>query len=173
MREVQIIDCLRIAPPQGLVLEFGVAAGRSLREIARHSAGTVYGFDCWSGLPHDWGEGDPKGSFACEKPQVPGNVILVDGLFSDTLEPFLRDHDGPVGFCHIDCDLYCAARYVLDCLCDRFVVGSVVMFDEIAQDPQHGERLAFSRYRANNPNQHWEMIGKQHPWGEVYRLLDV
>lgn len=169
--KVDYVDCVREAP-EGLILEFGVAGGKSLTEIARHAAPRlVYGFDWWRGLPHDWEEGDPRGSFACDKPTVDDNVILVDGLFSDTLEPFLHEHRDPVGLLHIDCDLYCGCAYVLDSLADRFGSRSLVMFDEIGQAPtQHGERRAWDRFRSRTL-QKWELIGKQHAWGEVWRKV--
>lgn len=167
--KVDYLDCVREAP-EGLILEFGVAGGKSLLEIARHAAPRrVYGFDWWRGLPHDWEEGDPRGSFACIKPAVPDNVTLVDGLFSATLEDFLRDHDDALALLHIDCDLYCSCAYVLDCCADRFRSGSLVMFDEIGQAPQaHGERRAWNAFRSRTLQQ-WELIGKQHAWGEVWR----
>jgi hypothetical protein len=57
MGHQQIIEfAVRNAPSQGLFLEFGVATGNTVREIAAHvPAGvTVYGFDSFSGLPGDW-----------------------------------------------------------------------------------------------------------------------
>src|SRR5215831_6087032 len=37
----------------GLCLEFGVAAGNSIRRLAK-AGRQIYGFDSWQGLPHDW-----------------------------------------------------------------------------------------------------------------------
>ena len=154
-------------------------AGRSIRMLAEVGR-TVYGFDSFLGLPHDWGLGEARGTFACARPpEMPGNVIIIEGLFSDTLEQFLREHDGVVGFVHIDSDLYCSCAYVLDCLRDRFIVGSVIIFDDIRQhvagEAVPGERRAWERYCAGVANgkgrQFWDMVGEPHVWGEVWRRV--
>ena len=43
------------APAEGLVLEFGVEKGASLRHLAGLTPRTVHGFDSFEGLPGDWG----------------------------------------------------------------------------------------------------------------------
>lgn len=155
--------------PSGLCLEFGVAKGVSITNLARHlPLSIMYGFDSWKGLPHDWNEGDLRGSFRCEKPKVPDNCELIEGLFSDTLEGFLEAHRDPVSFVHIDCDLYNSCVYVLHCLMARFVKGSVIAFDEIDGDFFVGELQAWDRYLRES-RQQWNLLGKQHAWGRVYR----
>jgi len=153
--------------PQGLCLEFGVATGKSIRRLAQCGR-KIYGFDWWKGLPHDWSEADTKGVLICAKPQVPSNVELIEGLFSDTLEPFLLAHPGPVTFVHVDCDLWAPTLYVLNCLRERFVQGSIIAFDEI-DVLCFGELQAWTRY-LKETGQDWRLLGKQHQWGEVYRL---
>jgi predicted O-methyltransferase YrrM len=61
----------------------------------------------------------------------PDNVILVEGLFQDTLEPFLSEHTGPAGFVHIDSDIYSSAAYVLAKLTPRLASGCILVFDEL------------------------------------------
>lgn len=40
-------------------------------------------------------------------PYVNSNVILLKGLFQDTLESFLDNHkNDKISFVHIDCDIY-------------------------------------------------------------------
>jgi len=152
----------------GLILEFGVAGGKSIRELAKHGR-KIYGFDWWKGLPHDWNPYDQRGYLVCDKPNdLPENVELIDGLFSDTLEGFLLQHRDAVSFVHIDCDLYCSTLYVLNCLKGRFIKGSVIAFDEI--DVLHlGERAAWARY-CFETSQDWRLLGKQHQFGEVYEF---
>src|SRR5215472_7089711 len=153
----------------GLVMEFGVAGGGTIRQIAAAAAPRlVYGFDWWRGLPHDWDAGDRKGAFACARPDVPANVRLIDGRFGVTLEPFLVCHAERMALVHIDCDLYCSCAYVLDTIGDRLGPGSLLIFDEISQAGHDGERLAFTRY-LDRTKQSWEFLGKQHDWGEVWR----
>jgi len=37
---------------------------------------------------------------------VPGNVRFEIGLFGDTIPKFLEQHEEPVSFLHVDCDLW-------------------------------------------------------------------
>ena len=115
----------------GLVLEFGVATGTSIERIRKLTKRKVYGFDSFEGLPEDWNPKDPKGSFKCDPPEVSDGIYLIRGLFQDTLDDFLKQHGGSVALCHIDSDLYSSAAFVLSRLKDRFVSGSLLIFDEI------------------------------------------
>ncbi|MDA0997965.1 MAG: tetratricopeptide repeat protein [Proteobacteria bacterium] len=121
---------------EGLVLEFGVRHGASIRHLAKIAGQEVHGFDSFHGLPAAWG-GEPKGvySTAGELPDVPANVNLIPGLFEDTLTPFLDAHPGPVRFCNVDSDLYASASTVLDRLAPRIQPGSVLVFDEYLINP--------------------------------------
>lgn len=134
-RYVLMQEALSVAPQDGLVLEFGVAGGASIRTLAGFvPARTVFGFDSFEGLPEDWLHSYPKGSFSTggRVPEVPPNVEILKGLFQETLEPFLDTHQSPVSYVHLDCDLYSSTRFVLDVLerHQRFVKGSVVQFDD-------------------------------------------
>lgn len=124
----------------GLFLEFGVASGHTITRIASCHDGKVYGFDSFKGLPEDWRDGIGKGAFAQDNlPVVPDNVELIVGLFQDTLDDFLSTHPGNIGFVHLDADLYSSTSYVLNKLKDRFVDGSILMFDEFAHYPGYKE----------------------------------
>ena len=163
------------ALPEGMLLEFGVAAGASINVFAGLCAPRViYGFDWFKGLPADWvmrdGVMPVRGAFRTDRPVVLPNVSLVEGMFSDTLEPFLEQNQGDIAFCHIDCDLYNSSMYVLNCVADRFVIGSVLVFDEIEGEGCWGELRAWEKYQGQNKTQHWEFIGHQHYQGRVYRL---
>lgn len=151
-------DYLRLAPQHGLVLEFGVAEGGSLKRIAE-AAGhrIVYGFDWFEGLPEDWRaeDGDlhqAAGAYRTSVPQVPENAVLVIGLFQRTLARFLGEHLGPVAFVHIDCDLYSSAFYVLSMLRDR-LSDTVIAFDEFDGVPAYDfhEKRAFEDFLRANP----------------------
>ena len=127
------------AAPDGLFLEFGVATGNTIREIAAHApAGvTIFGFDTFSGLPGDWsGHVETAGAFRQKSlPKVPGNVALVRGLFEETLPGFMAKHDGPISFAHIDCDLYSSAVTILELIGPRLRTGSLLLFDEYFNYP--------------------------------------
>ena len=123
---------------EGMTLEFGVYAGRSLRLIASRTQGPVYGFDSFSGLPEDWTRTQRKGRFDLEG-RIPvfsePNVGLVRGWFQETLPPFLAEHPGPVRFLHMDCDLYSSASTVFNQIGPRIVSGTVIVFDEYFNYP--------------------------------------
>lgn len=127
---------LSLAPTDGMALEFGVYTGSTLKVIAAARAGgPVYGFDSFAGLPEHWRPGFPEGAFhAPEPPDVPGAELVV-GLFADTLPRFLETHPGPVGFVHVDCDLYSSTRTVLDLVGPRLSPGAVIVFDEYLNYP--------------------------------------
>jgi hypothetical protein len=155
--------------PDGLLLEFGVRHGASLNELAKATPRTVYGFDWWRGLPHSAG-GFTRGDCMAGRPaDLPANVTLVDGLFSDTLEGFLGAHREPVGFVNLDCDLFASSYFVLHSLVDRFVTGSLIALSDFAFSPD-AQMRAWARFLRES-GQSWAMIGKNHLWGEVWRKL--
>lgn len=152
--------------PRGLVMEFGVAAGDSIKQIAISVTDqTIYGFDCWEGLPESWYNLE-AGHFACETPKdLPENVKLIKGLFQDTVPKFVKENKNPVSFMHIDCDLYSATKCVFDNFKDRFQDGSVIAFDELID--YGGELWRLHEYKAFNEfledtKYNWECIGR---WG--------
>ncbi len=122
---------LDIAVNNGLVLEFGVRFGSSIRQIASLVTQEVHGFDSFEGLPEQWHD-EPTGSYSTKGvlPSVPNNVKLHAGWFIDTLPEFLLNHPGPVRFMNIDCDIYISTKTVLDLLSDRIIRNTVIVFDE-------------------------------------------
>ncbi len=127
---------LDAATQDGLVLEFGVRHGASIRHLATRAGQAVHGFDSFEGLPSNWGH-EPAGVYSTggHLPDVPENVSLQVGLFKDTLPGFLADHPEPVRFCNIDCDLYASTVDVLTHLAPRIVPGTVMVFDEYLINP--------------------------------------
>ena len=126
----------------GLVLEFGVYHGKTIRMIGSHfSKDPVHGFDTFSGLPEDWySTGAGAYSTYGALPKVPGNVQFHVGLFSETLPGFLEAHpDVPIRFMNIDCDLYSSTKDVFDAVADRVRPGTVVVFDEYLMNPHWAE----------------------------------
>ena len=130
------------------MLEFGVRHGLSIGHIARHAGQPVHGFDSFRGLPSAWG-GEPEGVYSTDGalPDVPDTVTLHEGLFEDTLQPFLDINPGAVRFCNIDCDIYTSTVTVLDGIASRIVPGSVLVFDEYLINPtwRDDEHLAFQQ----------------------------
>jgi hypothetical protein len=136
---------------EGLVLEFGVYQGNSLRIIAECVDGPVYGFDSFEGLPEDWTHYQRKGRFSLEG-RLPRfeqpNVHLVPGWFEETLPGFLATHPGPARFIHVDSDLYRSAATVLTHLAPRMTRGTLILFDEYLNYPgwEHHEFRAFQEF---------------------------
>lgn len=114
----------------GLMLEFGVARGRSIRHWAEmFPTHDIYGFDGFEGIYEPW-NGLPAGTFAQQPPRVPHNVHLVVGRFADTLPWWSSTHPGVISLLHVDCDLYSATCDIFEHLRDRIVPGTVIVFDE-------------------------------------------
>ena len=115
----------------GLVLEFGVRFGTSIRQISALVHQNVYGFDSFQGLPESW-HNEPKGSYSTKGiiPSVPQNVILHPGWFEETLSGFVKRHPEPVRFMNIDCDIYSSTQTVLEFFAKQIIPGTVIVFDE-------------------------------------------
>ncbi len=135
-------DLLRFAlaeaPAEGLVLEFGVAKGASLRHLAALTSRVVHGFDSFQGLPSAWGgTTEAAGAFSTggRLPPVPANARLHVGWFDATLPAFLAANPGPVALLHIDCDIYASTAAVFAALAARIVPGTVIVFDEYFNYP--------------------------------------
>ncbi len=130
-------------------LEFGVYRGASLRWWCGHvacSEARFYGFDCFEGLPEDWGVAR-AGTF-----DVGGKIPAIDdprlefvvGLFQDTLRPFLAGHRlERRKVIHMDADLYTSTLYVLSQLAPWIRPGDVIVFDELGS-----LRMAEHEFRA-------------------------
>ncbi|MHC4181791.1 MAG: class I SAM-dependent methyltransferase [Planctomycetota bacterium] len=136
----------------GLWLEFGTGTGESTFNLAEMQASLYpnklfHTFDWFEGLPEPWirGVNDiyDKGRFAVPEWEenmdefLEGcpNANVVVGLFQDTLEGFLDEHEGDCAFIHFDCDLYSSTKYVLDCLGKRIIPGTIIIFDEMYNYP--------------------------------------
>ncbi|MGI9386114.1 MAG: tetratricopeptide repeat protein [Methyloligellaceae bacterium] len=147
----------QLSPPKGLYLEFGVNYGRTIRVIASSTERVVHGFDSFDGLPDDWGD-EKKGSYSTygELPDVPPNVVLHKGWFSETLPPFLDSESATVAFANIDCDLYSSTKDIFRALEERIVKGSVLVFDEYLFYPQWQkyEYKAFKEFISDSGNKY-------------------
>lgn len=159
----------------GLIMEFGVASGESLRYIADHTLRHVYGFDSFDGLPEAW-NALPAGAFKCKVPEnLPGNVTLVQGLFQESIPLFLRGQlREKVALMHIDCDLYSSTKCILDHFKYFFQNGSIIIFDELVDyngnDWKNHEFKAFAEFLVQTEYE-WEYIGRwQNPHQAIFKL---
>lgn len=153
-RAVHDVAIGQVKIPGGLCLEFGVYSGTSINHIAAARDWTVIGFDSFEGLPENWRDGYPKGTFhRAEPPTVASNVELNVGWFAETLPDFkssLVPDDHPIAYLHIDSDLYSSAVTVFDELGDNITAGTVIVFDEYFNYPgwQEGGFRAFQEFVA-------------------------
>jgi len=124
---------LQEAPP-GLALEFGVFKGTTINHLARQAPDRhFFGFDSFTGLPDHWaGSRYSAVNFdrGGKKPRVPANVSLVEGWFDKTLPDFLARQQQPIGFVHVDCDIYASTMTVLELTLPRLTPGAIIVFDE-------------------------------------------
>ena len=126
----------------GLICEFGVASGRSIRmtqELLPLDT-PIHGFDTFTGLPVAWGN-EKAGSYstggAMPRMEQGDNVVFHKGLFRDTIPKFLStvDKGRPLAYANIDCDLYGSTRDVLEAFHGRIRPGTVLVFDEYLCHP--------------------------------------
>jgi len=147
----------------GLILEFGVATGRSINRLAEHfPSQTIYGFDSFEGLPETWQPNFQKGAFAQKVPEVSSNVNLHVGWFDVTLPSFVEQHaNEKVAFLHVDCDLYSSTKTIFQNLRGMIQPGCLILFDEYFNYPgwRGHEFKAFQEFIGENNLQ--------------YRYLDV
>lgn len=155
-----MIDTFRLAMNKansnGLVLEFGVRFGNTIRQIAALAKQEVHGFDSFEGLPEVW-HYEPKGSYTTKGviPAVPKNVQLHAGWFEDTLPKFLEQHSGPVRFINVDCDIYSSTKTVLTLLAPRIVSGTVIVFDEYIGN-EHWREDEFKAFQEAVAHNSWK-----------------
>lgn len=150
----------------GLVLEFGVWHGSSLRMIAtRFPDQQVHGFDTFEGLPEKWSEENPVGAYSSQglPEDMPDNVQFHKGIFSDTLPGFLDTHPGPIRLMNIDCDLYSSTKDIFEKVFDRVVPGTVIVFDE----------YLFTGSWKNDEYKAFQEAVEQHGWKYEYLAFNT
>ncbi len=138
-RDDLLIKALELVRFDGLICEFGVYKGYSLRIIADVLKDRpVYGFDSFEGPPEVWRAGFEKGTFkvdAAHMPTFSRNVRIFPGWFESALPNMLNEDKRPAAFLHIDCDLYSSTECVFDLIAGRLVAGTVIVFDEYFNFP--------------------------------------
>jgi tetratricopeptide (TPR) repeat protein len=120
-----------ISLQDGLILEFGVRYGTSIRQLASLTSKPLYGFDSFEGLPEDWHQ-ESKLIYSTRGriPKVPSHVSLIAGWFDQTLPLFLAKYEEDIALMNIDCDIYSSTKTVFDLLSLRIKKGTIIIFDE-------------------------------------------
>lgn len=154
LREASRLAGARGQDSDGLLLDLGVWVGWSTRLISDASGRQVYGFDTFEGLVEDWQMDDQRlvkrGTFSISEPlaqrtmrdtgvsvhdglpdALGRKVQFIKGSTYDTLAPFLADRPAvPIALFHMDLDTYESCLHALETCKDRFVEGSILVFDE-------------------------------------------
>lgn len=164
-----------------LVLDLGVWLGWSTRLISDACNRKVYGFDTFSGLVEDWQVEDhvvKRGTFAVSEPfgqrfmrdtgvsfhdGVPDalgrKVEFIKGSTYDTLAPFLAERrPAPIRLFHMDLDTYESCLHALETCKNRFVPGSILVFDEYLIT--NSEMRAFYEFQSR-----YELEWRYRAWG--------
>lgn len=127
-------------------IEFGVYKGDSIKwwsEHIEHQKARFFGFDSFEGLPENWGTYQ-KGDMNSQMPAFNDErIILIKGLFQETLHDFLKNqYDGRYRkVIHLDADLFSSTLFVLTSMAPLIHTGDILFFDEF-NVPNH-EFLAF------------------------------
>lgn len=183
-----------------LFLEFGTGSGSTTNYIYskiekisdslplnKISSLRLYTFDWFNGIPQDWRKGFPKGSFKFKKPEFENsNIILKEGLFSETIPVFLKNckanktksnKDYVIKFIHIDCDTKESTTEILELTKPMWDSKVYLLFDEIygyENWEELGEFAAFREFMESNPNLAYNVLGHnalhEQAFIEIYSL---
>lgn len=189
-----------IFPEGGDCLEFGVFRGGTYVYQAQqisslHPQSRLIGFDSWQGLPEEtegvWiPERHAKGEYAAPKAEVLRRMEaaglsmederfrLVDGFYSDSLTPALRDTLGPLVFVNIDVDIYSSTVELLDFIEPMLRPGVVLYWDDW-KDPRDnhdkpwGEHAAWHDWVAKRPGLEVATVGSNEHLQQVMVVTGV
>lgn len=154
--------------PYTHAVEFGVGEGNSTRLIAGHMP--VIGFDSFQGLPEDWREDFPRGTFATTPPAIVHSTLVI-GPFEETL-PLFPLWAFEIGLVHFDADLYSSTGTALDHLRHVLIDDKpLVVFDEWHNYPgcEDHEQRAWREFVAET-GINWTVVGHTHEQWAI-RLL--
>lgn len=145
-KEKEFDFCLPLCDNKGYFIELGVWQGACINYMASsYPQYHFYGFDTFDGVDEIWETGrkiiNMKQYFQVSEdyidhstglPKVHENVTLIKGLFQDTLDDWLQEHEGHISFINMDPDIYSSVIYSLEKLNDRIVPGTIIRFDELS-----------------------------------------
>jgi hypothetical protein len=143
--------------------EFGVGDGESLDWFAlrKPRSNTLFAFDSFRGIPEAWVAFEAGAWKSDTYRSNRKDLVVVEGLFDDTLKPDIVKRIGRIGLLHVDCDLYSSTRTVLNQLNHLIQPGTLIIFDEFYNYPQwqQHEAKAFSEFVLENKIQ-FEYLGR-------------
>lgn len=156
--------CMKLCSDDGWFLEFGVYRGRSINACScLRPNNTFYGFDSFEGLPEKWAMSETKiideKHFALDQlPKVNKNVILIPGLFEQSLPAWIEENlnsNSTISWLHIDSDLYSSAKCVLNSLNDYIVEGTIIRFDELVDWRHEGFQTLHPHNKPKSKYPNW------------------
>ena len=118
-----------------LYLEFGVYKGASIYSFSKilekfDKSITIYGFDSFEGLSHDWsGHRQSEGAYDLNG-QIPikrFNTNFVKGNVEHSLPEFLEKNTGKINFIHFDMDIYEPTKVALQLVKNRLKKGCIII----------------------------------------------
>ena len=131
------------------LFEFGVWEGYSIKvfsKLNKNKDSNFYGFDSFEGLPSDWNDFNPKGSFDVNgiMPNIEDKrIIFVKGWFQNSLNNFLKSYKNEGNLVvHYDADLYSSTLFCLSQI-DSLKKTYLAIFDEF----YYHELLALANYQ--------------------------
>jgi hypothetical protein len=151
---------------EGDIIELGIYKGGTTTLTAHflkkiNSKRKIYACDAFIGLPYDdkFSSSDhAKGKFSdtnselvlkkFNKFEVSDNIILIKGLFEETLFQTLSDKKFSLVL--IDCDVYDATKIALEFVYPRLIKNGIIMFDDYEKanknNPLWGETRAVDEF---------------------------
>lgn len=189
----QAVEKLReFEPPEtvGDYLEFGVSRGtamacayRTLQSAGLHHMRLI-GFDSFEGMPPEaegegWTPGDFYSTLEATQRYLKRRhvdlkrVTLVKGWFRDTLTEKTRQEFaiGKASLIMVDCDIYSAAKNVLNFCEPHIGQHAVIMFDDWGDrevNGEIGEKEAFDEFLAAHPDLTAEPMPPYHSYARVF-----
>lgn len=136
MDQFDVIDGMKeeIDALGGQLLDLGVYKGASTRRLARTFPDElIHGFDSFEGLPEAWAH-VPRGAFgdiAGTLPDMPDNVQLYKGWFSETLPVWRQEYPEHISMLRVDCDIYSSTVDIFDAVGDMLHPNCIIVFDEL------------------------------------------
>lgn len=136
IRRFAISEATKDEKDNDYFLEFGVYKAASLNFFSKYiKKNTIYGFDSFQGINHNWvGHTEEIGHKDLKKklPKVHSNVILIAGWIEETLEKFIIEKNNiSIKFIHIDTDTYESTNYILKKLKPYLQNNCIILFDEL------------------------------------------
>lgn len=162
----------------GIWAEFGTGSGFTTKFILEKMPKNkvLHCFDSWNGLPQDWFGDYKRGRFDYyEKPElIQENYSFWEGLFDAAIPDFMDavGSHNDFAFIHVDCDLYCSTKSILDNCGPRIVPGTIIVFDEYYNYPawKEHEYRAFMEWCDNN-DRDFEYLGRTVHWQTVVKII--